>query len=221
MIVNWMKFLSYINGVSYAFEGYMVNEFTYSIQCSPAQIVPFNEARDVSYQSCALAGSKPGSLFVAGSDYLQTAFGYSHTHIWRNVGVVIAFTVLYLIPTIVASELLPFVAVGGGATIFAPTKRTKRAMRQPEAQWDDDPEAKAVRGSVASNPLDLALKYSAAGKRPAQISDMDDEWKKFPRDLEQKAIFTWKDLNYTIDGHGLLNNIDGYVKPGEMTVCPS
>jgi ATP-binding cassette, subfamily G (WHITE), member 2, SNQ2 len=214
MAVNWMKFLSYINGVSYVFEGYMVNEFTYSIQCSPAQIVPFNEAREAVYQSCSFAGNKPGSLFVEGSDYLSASFGYSHTHLWRNVGVVIAFTALYVIPTIIASELLPFAGSGGGTTVFAPTKNAKRAVRQSEAQRDD-PEANAVKGTIAGNQLDLTSTRSTSD-RTAHTSASDE--KKPPTGLEQRPIFTWKDINYTVDGHHLLNNIDGYVKPGEMTV---
>src|ERR1700689_1443770 len=145
MTVNWMKFLSYINGISYVFEGFMVNEFTYSMQCSPAQIVPFNQARNITYESCAFAGNKPGTLFVEGSDYLSASFGYSHSHLWRNVGVVIAFTALYIIPTIIASELLPFAGGGGGTTVFAPTKKAKRAVRQCETR-QNVPEANAVKG---------------------------------------------------------------------------
>jgi ATP-binding cassette, subfamily G (WHITE), member 2, SNQ2 len=211
-----MKFFSYINGVSYVFEGYMVNEFTYSVQCSPAQIVPFGEARNATYQSCALAGNKQGSLSVRGSDYLSASFGYSHTHLWRNIGIVIAFTVLYIILTIIASELLPFVGDGGGATVFAPTRKAKRALRQAEARRDDT-EANAVKGSKTGDQLDLVATRSTSD-RTARASNSEDERKR-RRDLEQKSIFTWKDINYTIDGHYLLNNIYGYVKPGEMTVC--
>jgi ATP-binding cassette, subfamily G (WHITE), member 2, SNQ2 len=215
MIVNWLKFLHYINGVSYVFEGYLVNEFTYSIPCSSSQIVPFNEARDTAYQTCAVAGSKPGSLFVEGSNYLSVSFGYSHTHLWRNVGVVIAFSVLYIIPTIIASELLPFAGEGGGSTIFARTKRAKRAIRQSETR-KDDLEANAVHRTTGADQLDRVSTHSAS-ERTTRTAGSQDE-KKTPPDLEHKPIFTWKDLNYTIDGHHLLNNISGYVKPGEMTV---
>ena len=193
----------------------MVNEFTYSIQCSPSQIVPFNQARDAAFQSCAFAGNKPGFLVVEGSDYLSASFGYSHTHLWRNVGVIIAFTALYIIPTIVASELLPFAGGGGAATVFAPTKRAKRAVRQSQVQRDDL-EGNFVKGTHAGNPLDLVAKRSGSDGT-AQNSTSDAE--KNHRDLDQKSIFTWKDVTYTIDGHQLLDNIDGYVKPGEMTVC--
>jgi ATP-binding cassette, subfamily G (WHITE), member 2, SNQ2 len=193
-----MKFLSYINGISYVFEGFMINEFTYSIQCPSSQIVPFNQPRDAAFQSCAFAGNKRGSLFVEGSDYLSASFGYSHTHLWRNVGVVIACTALYIIPT-----------------IFAPTKRAKCAVRQSQAQRDDL-EGNSVRETNVGNPLDLVSKCSGSD-RTAQTSTSDDK-KRCP-DLDQKPIFTWKDVNYTIDWHHLLDNIDGYVKPGEMTVC--
>lgn len=209
-----MKFLSYINGVSYVFEGFMVNEFTYAMACAPAQIVPFNEARDPNYQSCTIPGNRAGSLSVEGSDYLQASFGYSHAHLWRNVGVVIAFTVLYLIPTIIASEFLPFAGGGGGFTIFAATKNAKRAAKQVEAR-KDDPEANAVHGRGAGNQLDLA---SSNSERTAR-SEMGDE-RKSKKDLDQRPVFAWRDVHYTVDGHHLLNGIDGYVKPGEMTVRP-
>lgn len=191
----------------------MTNEFTYSIQCSPSQIVPFNQARDAAFQSCAFAGNKAGSLFVEGSDYLSASFGYSHTHIWRNVGVVIAFTALYLIPTIIASELLPFAGGGGAATVFARTTRAKRAMRQSQVQ-KDDLEGNSIQGTDVGNPLDLVSQHSSSIR--TRTSTSGD--KKRRDDLDQKPIFTWKDINYTIDGHHLLDNIDGYVKPGEMTV---
>lgn len=207
-----MKFLSYINGVSYVFESYMVNEFTYSMPCSPAQIVPFNEARDPTYQSCAFPGNKPGSLSVEGSDYLGASFGYSHSHLWRNVGVVIAFTVLYLIPTVIASEFLPFAGGGGGFTIFAATKNAKRAAKQAEVQ-KDDPEANAVQGRGVGNQLDLA---SSNSDRTARSGAGDE--KKSKRDFDRKSVFAWRHLNYTVDGRHLLNGIDGCVKPGEMTV---
>jgi ATP-binding cassette subfamily G (WHITE) protein 2 (SNQ2) len=207
-----MRFLSYINGVSYVFEGFMVNEFTYSIPCSPSQIVPFNEARDVTYQSCAFAGNKPGSLSVEGPDYLNASFGYSHTHLWRNIGIVIAFTVLYIIPTIVVSELLPFAGSGGGNTVFAPTKEARRAVRQSEAH-QDDPEANANKGPGADIQFDLVSTRSTSER----TAHSQDEKRSRP-DIEQRPIFTWKDLNYTVNGHHLLKNVDGYVKPGEMTV---
>lgn len=205
-----MKFFSYINGVSYVFEGFMVNEFTYSMPCSPAQIVPFNTPQDAAHQSCAFTGNQAGQLSVQGSDYLSTAFGYSHSHLWRNVGVVIAFSILYLIPTIIASEFLPFAGGGGGTTLFAPTKRARNSVKEAEARADD-PEANAV---AVEKPGTASS--SSNSDRTAQVAVEDRQTTK---EFDEKPVFTWRNVHYTIDGHHLLNDIDGFVKPGEMTVC--
>jgi hypothetical protein len=78
----------------------MVNEFTYSIQCSPAQIVPFNEARDARINpvllqaiNLALYLSKVPTISAPRLDTLIPTFGatsvssshsrslrYSHYH---------------------------------------------------------------------------------------------------------------------------------------------
>lgn len=192
--MNWMKFLSYINGVSYVFEGYMVNEFTYPISCSPAQIVPFNAPFSPVHQSCAFPGNRPNSpdLAVQGADYLRSAFGYEHKNLWRNVGVVIAFTVLYLVPTVLAAEMLPFAGEGSGSggMVFARRKSKKEDLEKGISRQGSD--------------------------RTARVQE--EEEKNTGKELDGKAVFTWKDVNYTIDGHHLLVNVDGYVKPGEMTV---
>lgn len=67
-----------------------MNELAFPMKCDPSMIVPFGEARDIAYQTCALAGSKPGSLIVQGSDFLGESFGYTHHHLWRNVGVIVS-----------------------------------------------------------------------------------------------------------------------------------
>ncbi|KZP09293.1 hypothetical protein FIBSPDRAFT_938543 [Athelia psychrophila] len=206
--MNWMKFLSYINGISYVFEGFMVNEFTYSIPCAPGQIVPFNTAVDATYQTCAFQGNVPGSLAVPGAAYLQTAFGYSHNHLWRNVGVVIAFTALYLVPTVIASELLPFAGGMGEFMVFARTKNAKRAAREAKASKErDDPERDAQGAE-----LELVASRSDRTAR----SESGDE-RKGGRDLDAKPVFTWTDVRYAVSGLELLDGIDGYVKPGKMT----
>ena len=201
-----MKFLSYINGISYVFEGFMINEFTYPLPCSPAQIVPFNQPRNVTYQTCAFVGNTPGSLVVQGKDYLDKAFGYSYAHIGRNVGVVVAFSVLYLVPTLIAAELLPFAGSGGGGmTVFAKTERARKRARQVEVGVDD-----VEAGAVAVEKPGVSTLSSASDLTAGE----GEERKEF----EEKPVCTWRDVHYTIDGHHLLDGIDGFVKPGEMTV---
>ncbi|KAK0542954.1 ATP-binding cassette transporter snq2, partial [Tilletia horrida] len=216
--MNWMKFLSYIQGISYAFEGMLANEFDYPIACAPGSIVPFGEARDVQYQTCALTGAQPGSLVVQSEDYLQVTFGYSRSHIGRNIGVLIAFCVLYFIPTIFASEIMNFGGAGGGVTLFARTKRAKKQLAEEAAPVKNDVET-ATDG----------LKVSRPGSDVTQAGDDAEPVKKVLSkarpgvhqhlSVEDRPIFTWSDVNLELPGGGrkLLQHIDGYVKPGTMT----
>jgi ABC-type multidrug transport system permease subunit len=88
----WFSWLRWVNPVQYGFESLMANEFyNLEIACVPPYIVPQVPGAEEQYQSCALQGSQPGSLTVSGADYIQTAFQYSRSHLWRNFGIICAF----------------------------------------------------------------------------------------------------------------------------------
>jgi hypothetical protein len=72
----------------------------------------------------AAASSAFGSC--VGSDYLRASFECPHTHLQHNVSIIIVCTTLYIIATIIASEIPPFTDGGGGSTVFA-TKNPKCA----------------------------------------------------------------------------------------------
>jgi ATP-binding cassette subfamily G (WHITE) protein 2 (SNQ2) len=102
----WFGWLYYVNPVAYSFEAVLTNEFAdRTMQCSPEQLVPQGPGIDPAYQGCSLTGAPPNSNRVPGSDYLQTSFDYSRSNLWRNFGVVIAFSVLYLLVTVFATEV--------------------------------------------------------------------------------------------------------------------
>lgn len=220
--MNWTIFLSWINTVSYAFEGFMANEFRYPIQCAASQIIPFNQARDVQYQTCALAGSTPGSLTVDPESYLQTSFGYSQSHIGRSIGAIIGFTALYLIPTIFFSEIFSFQGAGG-VTIFARTKHAKEQLKQDETPRSDDIEASAAAKKISPTPS--SENDSADRTRAPTPTEEAPKFKDGDRlhaaqtgKFGEKPVFTWRDVNLRLDsGRMLLQNVDGYVKPGRMT----
>ncbi|KAK0559020.1 ATP-binding cassette transporter snq2 [Tilletia horrida] len=228
--MNWMIFLSYIQGLSYAFEGLIANEFSYPIDCAPSQIVPFGEVRDVQYQTCALTGSKPGSIVVQGEDYLQTTFGYSRSHIGRNIGVVIAFCVLYLIPTVIASEIMNFGGSGGGVTVFARTKRAKAQLADASVVPKQDIEAASDQlkpsraGSDVTRTGDDDTIAHADNKEKTPVAGFNSSQKGAAAlhkhvPASERPIFTWSDINLQLPNGGrkLLQHVDGYVKPGTMT----
>ena len=223
--MNWMIWLSYAQPISYAFEGFLANELNYPIDCAPAQIVPFGQVRDAAYQTCSLTGSVPGSLVVSSANYLSVTFGYSRSHIGRNVGVIIAFSVLYLIPTVIGAEIMSFGGAGGGVTVFARTKAAKAKLAAAKPARSDDVEEKAAvvadhpsSGSDSNGSITRANSPATSGGKKSNGNIDKNVAAKSAEELDQKAIFTWKDVSLTLPtGRKLLDDITGYVKPGTIT----
>ena len=70
----------------------MSNEFTgLRLECVPPNLVPQGPNASPQYQSCTLAGSKPGQTYVEGADYIKSSFTYTRTHLWRNFGFSVVF----------------------------------------------------------------------------------------------------------------------------------
>ena len=199
----WFGWLFYVNPISFAYEGVMTNEFTGRImQCSPAQLVPRGPGVDPRYQGCALSGSQPGSTVVPGSAYLWQSFHFTREHLWRDWGIVVAFTASYIITTILAAELLSFVGGGGGALVF---KRSKRAKNVAKAKNNDEEKTEKAGDNAALARGDMT-------------NGVNDD--AFNRLSSSERIFTWQNVEYTVPyGNGtrkLLNNVNGYAKPGVM-----
>ena len=198
----WFGWIYWINPVGYAFEAVLANEFSdRTMDCAPSQLVPQGPNVDPAYQGCALTGAQPNSNKVSGSDYLNVSFSYSRSNLWRNFGVVIAFSMLYLLVTVIATETVSFVQSGGGALIFAKTKRAKQVVKE------DGPadEEKVVSGQSTST----------TSSNTAQEEDQAME-----SISSSASVFTWKNVEYTVPYQGgerkLLNGVNGYAKPGVM-----
>ncbi|KAI9371483.1 ABC-2 type transporter-domain-containing protein [Aspergillus egyptiacus] len=195
----WFGWLFYINPLSYSYESVLSNEFSDRVMdCDPSMLVPQGPGVDPQYQGCSLTGSQLGSTDVRGSDYLSTTFQFSRHHLWRNFGVVIAFTVLYILVTVIATEVLSFVGGGDGALVFKPSKRTKKLKTASEKPDDEE----------------------QAGGAGAQVQSSPGEGGAFNKLSSSERIFTWNNVEFTVPyGNGtrkLLNGVSGYAKPGLM-----
>ncbi|TVY20600.1 ABC transporter CDR4 [Lachnellula arida] len=106
----WFRWINYLDPVGYAFEALMVNEF-HSRQISCAQFIPgtlggvlpqYSKLKS-DQQVCATNGASPGSLYVDGDAYLDVTYQYYYSHLWRNLGIIIALMVfgctIYLMST--------------------------------------------------------------------------------------------------------------------------
>lgn len=206
----WFGWLYYINPISYSFEAVLSNEFSNRIMdCAPAQLVPQGSGVVSGYQGCAISGASPNSQVVSGADYIGTTYTYMRSHLWRNFGVVIAFTVLYILITGAATELFSFAEGGGGALVFKRSKRAKQALKEQKKPLDEEKAAAEIVHSSNNEDADLTMAKTKSKAEEAleSISNSD-------------SIFTWKDVSYSVPYLGgekqLLNNISGYAKPGVM-----
>ncbi|KAJ4109141.1 ATP-binding cassette transporter snq2 [Fusarium oxysporum] len=202
----WFGWLYWINPISYSFEAVLTNELSDRImECAPSQLVPQGPGVQSGYQGCAISGATVNAQSVSGSDYLQATYNYSRSNLWRNFGVVIAFAVLYILVTVLATEMVSFTQGGGGALIFKKSRKAKEQARKAEAPVDDE----KVVGNGASTSSGVVADPNPGSEDEALEQITDSE-----------SIFTWRDIEYTVPYLGgekkLLNKVSGYAKPGVM-----
>jgi ATP-binding cassette subfamily G (WHITE) protein 2 (SNQ2) len=199
----WFGWIYYINPISYAFEGVLTNEFAGRVmECAPNALVPQGPNARPPYQGCAISGAELGSTQVTGPQYLSTTYSYTRSNLWRNWGVVIAFSVLYILVTVVATETFTFVGGGGGALMF---KKSRKAKKQLKTANPAD-EEKAGKAEDSSNGM-------AMQKTRTQEEVLETL-------VKSESVFTWNNVEYTVPTPAgdkkLLNGVNGYAKPGVM-----
>ena len=204
----WFGWLYYVNPVTYAFEGVLTNEFYGRVMpCSPDQLVPQGPGIEPQYQGCAISGAQAGNPSVTGEQYLSTTYQYTRSNLWRNFGVIIAFTVLYILITVIASELFPFVEGGGGALIF------KKGAKTPALATKKNADEEKAGDSGDSSASSGKLQTSSSEDNEKAVEDI-------PKTSSSESVFTWTDVNYSVPYEGgqkqLLNQVHGYAKPGVM-----
>ncbi|KAK0375142.1 ABC-2 type transporter [Colletotrichum limetticola] len=138
----WFGWIYYINPVAYGFEALQANEFFgREMQCSESQLVPRGPGSDPTYQGCSLPGSTMGSTIVSGPDYLQASFQYSRANLWRNFGIMIAFTVFFLAMTVLAVDTIRFKGSGAQSLIFAKPRDDKNVDNEKSRPAEETDEA--------------------------------------------------------------------------------
>ncbi|KAL6712243.1 ATP-binding cassette transporter snq2 [Coniothyrium glycines] len=202
----WFSWLRWINPIQYGFEGLIANEFyNLDIQCVPPFIAPQVPGAQEQYQSCAIQGNRPGSLTVAGSDYIDAAYGYSRSHLWRNFGIICGMFLFFVALTAFGMEIQKPNKGGGAVTIYKRGQVPKTVEKEMETN---------------SLPKDEeAGKQSASNEKAS--SDSEDSGKAVEGIAKNDTIFTFQNINYTIPyekgERELLKNVQGYVRPGKLT----
>ncbi|KAK1834136.1 ABC-2 type transporter-domain-containing protein [Podospora conica] len=189
----WLRWIYWVNVLGLSFSSMMENEFSrINMTCTADSLIPSGPGYgDINHQVCTLAGSTPGTLQVSGIDYIEKGFSYEHGTLWRNWGIVMALIVFFLIMNVVLGEIVQHGMGGNTATIF----------QKPNAE---------------RKKLNADLLQKREKRRQARKENASSELK-----IESESILTWENLCYDVPVPGgtrrLLNNVFGYVKPGQLT----
>jgi ATP-binding cassette, subfamily G (WHITE), member 2, PDR len=195
----WFKWTSWINPVAYAFEALLVNE-VHGVRypCAATSLIPPYGQGDA-FQ-CAVGGAVAGERTVSGDRWVEAQYGYSYSHIWRNLGFMFAFMIFFFAVYFTASELNSDTTSTAEFLVFRRghvPKYLKEGAKDEEAV--DLDEKRAVSNDSSGAP-------------------QAEEVKALPA---QKDIFTWRDVTLDIKIKGeprrLLDGISGWVKPGTLT----
>ncbi|ORY08523.1 ABC-2 type transporter-domain-containing protein, partial [Clohesyomyces aquaticus] len=205
----WFSWLRWINPVQYGFEALMANEFyNLEIQCVPPFIVPSIPNADPQYQSCAIQGSTRGSLTVNGANYIEVAFSYSRSHLWRNFGIICAMFGFFVCLTAFGMEIQKPNKGGGAVTIF------KRGQVPNTLE-------KSMELNEKPPDIESGEKEPATARGPGEDSNKSSDDDTAKGVAKNETIFTWRNVNYTIPyekgERKLLEDVQGYVKPGKLT----
>ncbi|KAJ5376094.1 CDR ABC transporter [Penicillium cosmopolitanum] len=195
-MLGWSRWMNYINPIAYAFESFMVNEFHgRSFPC--AAIVPSGGVYDglsMENRICSTVGALSGSSEVSGSLYIELSYQYSKAHLWRNFGILVAFMVFFMATYLIGTEYISESKSKGEVLLFRQGHQPKYVGGEPDAE---------------SSPM------------PNTNEKTDETNPESPAIQRQTAIFQWEDVCYDIKIKGeprrILDNVDGWVKPGTCT----
>ncbi|KAJ9114521.1 hypothetical protein QFC20_001394 [Naganishia adeliensis] len=202
----YFRWLPWINPAYYGFEAIVANQFHHTnLQCAEGSYVPFGPTyTDPAYGSCTLAGSQPGQQFVDGDAYIKAQFSYSYGHVWRNMGALFGFLILFVVINMVGLELA--LQPGKDRASIVEYKRTKNAAINTKGDKEDTRE----QGHQNSNEGE---RHDSSASSDATVRPEEDI-------QPHKSIFTFENVNYTVPVKGgsrqLLTNCRGMVKPGRM-----
>ncbi|KAL1310558.1 hypothetical protein AAFC00_000837 [Neodothiora populina] len=204
----WFVWIYWIDPMAYGFEALLGNEFKNQIiPCVNNNLIPNGPGYVgmTNNQACAgVGGAAEGANFVTGEQYLHS-LSYSSSHIWRNVGILFAWWFLFIFLTIFFT-LRWGESAGNSGFLVIPRenqKHTKHLMADEE------------------NRGDTGTSVGSAETTVNEKSDGQTEDDKVGSQLVRNtSIFTWRNLTYTVKTPSgdrvLLDNVQGYVKPGML-----
>lgn len=189
----WLRWVFWINPLGLGFSAVMINEFQQlRLTCTKESLIPSGPSyHRLENQVCTLPGSRPSLPSVPGPDYLTTAFSYHPSDLWRNWGLLILLILVYLVLNTTLGEMLHFGAAGRTITVFQRENKKRKSLNEK---------------------LDQRKQLRLKRERIDTTADLN---------ITSQSILTWENLTYDVPTPAgrirLLREVNGYVKPGELT----
>ena len=143
-------------------------------------------------------------MLIGGSS-ISTSFGYTRSHLWRNFGILLAFWAFFALVTATGVERQTPLGGGRSTTVF---------KRGEVPEWVERALAKENRGTdeeKVDNKVDHSLRESSTSDKEVPVKGV----------AKNENALTFTNVNYTIpvkcDQRQLLNDIQGFVRPGKLT----
>lgn len=219
----WLKWLIWINPVQYSFEAILSNELHHSLfPCAPQSIFPQGPAAAKNHQGCTVTGSRPNSLVVNGDMYAKANFTYERRHLWRNFGIVIAFYVLFVVMSLLGFEMQRPSFGGKSVTVYKHGEAPAQEKSEKSHAQNDEDEEKTLTNQVVFPSSNVN-----EGRTDSHWHNLNEETEDKENDEDNNShnskmeTFTWRNVNYSVPTKSgakpLLQNIQGYVRPGRLT----
>ncbi|KAF5256007.1 hypothetical protein FOXYS1_13544 [Fusarium oxysporum] len=210
MMHPWFGWLYWLNPLGYGFEALMANEFnSQHIDCVGSNLIPHGaeyQETDVGHQSCAgVGGSERGAVSLSGNAYLDS-LSYNNAHIWRNFGILIAWWLFYVVVAMLAT--VRWTRLGSAAAnTLTPREKVKSSSTRSTQNDEEVPQAEKASSSADYTEPGLQLQDCST----ALSGDI----------MPNTSIMAWSQLSYTVTTPSgprtLLQNINGWAKPGTLT----
>ncbi|KAJ5115360.1 hypothetical protein NUU61_001119 [Penicillium alfredii] len=186
----WLSWIRWLNPIYYTFEALIANEFHGRNFDCPSIIPSYGVGTSF---ICSAVGAMAGQRTVWGDAFIEQNYQYSHSHLWRNYGILIAFVIFLNGLYLTATEFISSDKSKAEALVFRPGHAPKYLHPGEDTEG----------GQTELTKLEV---------------EQTNETIRLP---EQTDILSWKSLNYDIpvqEGtRQLLNDVNGWVKPGSLT----
>ena len=143
---------------------------------------------------CGAPTSVAGQTSISGTTYIAATYQYLDKNRWRNVGIIIAEMIFFLFTYMFFAEIVSAKKSKGEILVF------RRGHVPKKRAHGNDVEAVAA-----------AEKLDEKHKDTAQELHIQ----------KQTAVFSWSDICYDIkiksEERRILDHVDGWVKPGQLT----